>query len=296
MIDLHVHTNYSDGSDTLLEVLKKANDIGLEVLSITDHNSCDAYLELNNINNYYNGKIIIGCEITTSYKGETIEVLGYGFDLNKMVDLLNENVLKDEEKKIKEFELIKKRFNEIGVKYDINNIKFDPKIGSSRILFCNEIKKYKENDEFFYDKNSITSKMGFTRNEIYNPKSPLYVDETLLYPTLDKTISIIHETGGKTFLAHTFAYSKTIAESLDDIYDNYEFDGIECFYTTFSDEQSEYLLEFAKKRNLLISGGSDYHGTNKINHELGIGRGNLNINKNILNNWNINYFNCEDKK
>lgn len=288
MIDLHVHTNYSDGSDTLLEVLKKANDIGLETLSITDHNSCDAYLELNNINvnNYYNGKIIYGVEITTAYKGETIEVLGYDFDLDKMVDLLKKNTLKEEEKKIKEFELIKNRFIEIGVKFDINNIKFNPRIGSSRILFCNEIKKYKENYKFFYDKNSITSKMGFTRNEIYNPKSPLYVDETSLYPSLDKVISMIHETGGKAFLAHTFAYSKSIAESLNDIYDNYNFDGIECFYTTFSDEQSEFLLDFAKKRNLLISGGSDYHGVNKINHELGIGRGNLNISKNILDNWN----------
>lgn len=287
MIDLHIHTTYSDGSDSLLEALKKANDFNLEVISITDHNTCDAYLELNklNIKDYYKGKIILGVEITTSYKGETIEVLGYNFNLKGMLEFLRLNTLAEEEKNLKEFELIKNRFNEIGVKFDINNVSFDPEKWSSRIAFCNEIKKHKENEKYFYDKNSLINKMGFTRNEIYNPKSPLYVDETSLYPYLDKVIASIHECGGKAFLAHTFAYSSSIAESLDDIFDNYKFDGIECFYTTFTDEQTNYLLEFAKNRNLLISGGSDYHGINKINHELGIGSGNLNINKNILEDW-----------
>lgn len=287
MIDLHIHTTYSDGSDSLLDVLKKANDLNLEVISITDHNTCNAYLELSklNIKDYYKGKIILGVEITTLYKGEIIEVLGYDFNLEGMLKILRVNTLSEEEKNLKEFELIKNKFNEIGVKFDINNVSFDSKKWSSRIAFCNEIKKYKENDKYFYDKTSITSKMGFTRNEIYNPKSPLYVDETSLYPNLSKVISMIHECGGKSFLAHTFAYSSSIAESLDDIFDNYKFDGIECFYTTFTDEQTEYLLEFAKNRNLLISGGSDYHGVNKVNHELGIGSGNLNINKNILEEW-----------
>ena len=59
---------------------------------------------------------------------------------------------------------------------------------------------------------------------------------------------------------------------------------------TFSVEQSQYLLDFAKERNLLISGGADYHGLNKKQHELGIGSGNLNINNDIISNWTISCY------
>ena len=57
MIDLHIHTTYSDGADNLIEVLKKAEALKLEVISITDHDNCKAYRELNKINvkQYYSG-------------------------------------------------------------------------------------------------------------------------------------------------------------------------------------------------------------------------------------------------
>ena len=86
MIDLHMHTKYSDGTDTLKELLKKANDLNLEVISITDHNICTAYDELTkfNVKEYFKGNIIIGCEFTTSYKNNLIEILGYGIDYKKI--------------------------------------------------------------------------------------------------------------------------------------------------------------------------------------------------------------------
>ena len=67
--------------------------------------------------------------------------------------------------------------------------------------------------------------------------------------------------------------------------DNYNINGIECYYTTFSNEQSSFLLNICKENNLLVSGGSDYHGTFKPNVELGIGFGNLEVPDVILNNW-----------
>ena len=60
MIDLHMHTTYSDGTDTVKELLEKAEDIGLEVISITDHNTCKAYFEMEkfNVKEIYKGNII----------------------------------------------------------------------------------------------------------------------------------------------------------------------------------------------------------------------------------------------
>lgn len=291
MIDIHSHTTYSDGSSSVEELLNEAEKLNLSLLSITDHNTIQAHFELqnSNIRDKFKGKIISGIEITTTYKGETIEVLGYGFNLEMMQHFLNDNVLTFEEKQLKEYELIKNRYKDIGVIFDENNIQFNPKIESCRPAFAIEIKKYPENYKFFLNQESINTASGFTRNEVYNPKSPLYVDESSLFPSLDLTIEMIHNSGGLAFLAHTFAYSPNIANELLNIINNYELDGLECFYTTFTKEQSDYLINICKNRGMYMSGGSDFHGTRKTNHNLGTGHGNLHIDECVVDNWISDY-------
>ncbi len=291
MIDIHSHTIYSDGSSSVEQLLNEAEKLDLSLLSITDHNTIQAYFELQkfNIRDKFKGKIISGIEITTTYKGETVEVLGYGFDLETMQQFLDVYVLTFEEKQLKEYELIKNRYNDIGVIFDENNIKFDPKVESCRPAFAIEIKKHPENYKFFLNQESINTTSGFTRNEVYNPKSPLYVDESSLFPSLDLAIKMIHNSGGLAFLAHTFAYSPNIANELLNIINNYELDGLECFYTTFTKEQSDYLINICKSRGMYMSGGSDFHGTRKINHNLGTGHGNLHIDESVVDNWISDY-------
>ena len=65
----------------------------------------------------------------------------------------------------------------------------------------------------------------------------------------------------------------------------YELDGLECFYTTFTEEQSNYLINLCKERQMYMSGGSDFHGTRKVNHNLGIGHDNLSIDETIIKSW-----------
>lgn len=291
MIDIHSHTTYSDGSSSVEELLNEAEKLNLSLLSITDHNTIQAHFELqnSNIRDKFKGKIISGIEITTTYKGETIEVLGYGFDLDTMQQFLNDNVLTFEEKQLKEYELIKNRYKDIGVIFDENNIQFNPRIESCRPALTIEIKKHPENYKFFLNQESINTASGFTRNEVYNPKSPLYVDESSLFPSLETAIQMIHNSGGLAFLAHTFAYSPNIANELLNIINDYELDGLECFYTTFTREQSDYLVDVCKNRGMYMSGGSDFHGTRKINHNLGTGHGNLHIDEAVVDNWARNY-------
>lgn len=287
MIDIHSHTLYSDGSSSVDELLMEAERIGLSILSITDHNTIEAYNELKDlsIRNKFNGEIIPGIEITTTYKGETIEILGYGFELDKMQYFLDSSVKTFEEIHIMEYELIKKRYREIGVIFDENNIKFNPKKGSCHFALITEIKKYPENNKFFLYEESITANSGYARDELCNPKSMLYVDVSSLYPSLEDTILMIHKSGGLAFLAHTYAYSSNISDELLNIIDNYELDGLECFHTIFTEEQTNYLVELCKDRNLYMSGGSDFHGSRKINHDLGIGNGNLLIDESVINDW-----------
>lgn len=81
MIDLHMHTVYSDGSKTVEEILKMCEERKLEYISITDHNNCEAYYdEILKNNKIFNGKIIKGCELNAQFKDMAIEILAYNID------------------------------------------------------------------------------------------------------------------------------------------------------------------------------------------------------------------------
>ena len=86
MIDLHVHTNYSDGTWDLKKLLEEAEKAKIEVLSITDHDTIKAYKELEKIDykKIYSGKIISGVEFNTVYDGVTFHLLAYNFDYKKL--------------------------------------------------------------------------------------------------------------------------------------------------------------------------------------------------------------------
>ena len=294
MIDLHMHTSYSDGTDSVEEILKNAKQANLEIISITDHNTCNAYQEMEKINvsEFYDGNIIVGCEFTTSYDNRLIEVLGYGFDDIKVNEYLNSFYSK---------ELVNKRTNilynrlldkisDLGLIFNLSAVrekKFENEFFERRIY--EELSKHSENKELLKE-DVWNSFSDFFRKGLTNPTSKLFINHAEFKPSLKEIINLVHEAGGIIILAHPYQYKFNDTEKfLDKIYDENNFDGVECFYTTFTKKQSDYLVEFAKSRNLLISGGSDYHGSNKQHHDLGIGSGNLNISQNIISNWKIRF-------
>ncbi|MEG1008444.1 MAG: PHP domain-containing protein [Clostridia bacterium] len=97
MIDLHIHSKYSDGKKTLTEILKIADYNNLEYISITDHDNVDVYYELLNMDykKYFKGKIIKGAEIRAICNKVPIEILAYDYDLDlldKYLDYTNQKV------------------------------------------------------------------------------------------------------------------------------------------------------------------------------------------------------------
>lgn len=83
MIDLHVHSTMSDGLKTPVEIFNEAQKLKLNMLSITDHNSVDAYKEID-FSKIYDGRVILGCELTCMLDKLCIELLAYGYDLKKL--------------------------------------------------------------------------------------------------------------------------------------------------------------------------------------------------------------------
>ncbi len=122
MIDLHMHTNYSDGTDTVIELLQNAEKANLEIISITDHNTAAAYEELEKIDvaQYYGGRIIPGIEINTKVLGVPIEILGYGIDYKKMKEKIKEVFLPLEERNKIEAQRLYEKCIVAGIKFEEN--------------------------------------------------------------------------------------------------------------------------------------------------------------------------------
>lgn len=290
MIDLHIHSNNSDGSDSVEEILKKAQEKNLSCISFTDHDNCDAYdvLKKINVKKFYNGKIIKGIELKCGYKGRLIDVLGYNYNIKIMKKMLRKYYPEHgtlQEKYLKHFYIACKKMNLILTPFE--DLKWNREKDWATLVIYREIKSHPEN-ELKCSKDMWESLDTFRYNYLYNKQSDFYIDKTEDYPTLEECISIIHKAKGKAFLAHIYIYNWAIdkVEFINEIVDNYEIDGIECYYTKFTTEQIEYVLNLCEDKKLLRSGGCDYHGTNKPGINLGIGYGNLQIPDSIIDDWN----------
>lgn len=287
MIDLHIHSNYSDGSETVVSILKEAEKRKLEVISITDHDTVKAYRELDKINveNYYKGEIIPGCEFKCLYKEYKlpIEILGYGFNVKEIDNKIDENMNRNIQNRY--LSTLKEVGKSIGLHFS-ESLKIDYKDESyASAVFSKEINKYPENKKILED-NNIQIKENFYREAQNNPNSIFYIDETYDYLSADVIIELIHQTGGLAFLAHPFEYPiDNILKALEEFINNYKIDGIECYYSLFTEQQILQIEQLCEKYNLLLSGGTDFHGKSKPNISLGIGRGNLNITRDKMSNW-----------
>lgn len=291
MIDLHIHTTYSDGADSLIEVLEKTEKLGLKYISITDHDNCKAYKELENldIKKYYTGTIIPGIEIKCSYNRRLIEILGYKIDTNKMQEWADE-YYKDKTKAIlqkKYFNILCEKSKEIGLKIsEESKSNFDSEKEWASVHIYNELVKYEENKKILPE-GTLDSFNNFSKKYCGDVNSKLYIDKSADYPSLQEAIDVVKKCNGLVFLPHLFIYkwANNKKEFIDEILKNYDIDGIECMHSEFDDEQIEYLLKLTKERNYFRSGGSDYHGKNKVGINLGVGKGNLRIPEEFVEEW-----------
>ena len=292
MIDMHIHTKYSDGTYTVKEVLKKAEELGLKYISITDHDNCKAYNELKDLNvkEYYSGNIIQGIELKCLYQSRLIEVLGYNYDKEILENWLNEfyknRQRKDTQKKY--FDILYDACIKIGLEMSPKEtIKWNPENDWASVTVYQEIKSHEENKERLPEDfwNEFTA---FTKKYCADTSGPFYIDKKDDYPTLVDAIKAIKDAGGTAIVAHAFIYkwAKDKEEFIKDLHKNYDIDGFECYHSSFSEEQIDYIVNYCKENNLLMSGGSDCHGDNKQGINLAVGKGNLSIDEEILKPWN----------
>lgn len=296
VIDLHLHTKYSDGNHSVTEVLKMAevmrNKIKLEIISITDHDSVTAYQDLKNqeLRKLYQGKIISGVELSFNLDNHLYDVLGYNINADQMLKLLDQKLSLAQRLAMQNNLLIEfmKMCDKKGIEHQRNlqittgNIHEAFNVGWADI---SNFKKHPKNKKFkeYLDQNNIAN---FFKKYFSNPDSDFFVNEAKYSPTLKEAITMIHDCGGQAFLAHSFAYGLSNTEAFIEYAINCGLDGIEKYYSTHTKEQEKIIQDYADQYNLLISGGTDFHGEkSKPGIKIGIGKGNMKISIDTIKEW-----------
>lgn len=287
MVDLHTHTINSDGDYSTLDMIKEAEGSGISILSITDHNNITAYDELEKIQleNFFSGKIIVGTELEFAKDGKLFDMLGYGFDLNKIKDseiIRNGMVHSTIEGQTKILNRLKGICDSLGIIYS-KDLEIESANNMANDVILDNILCFEENSPIL-NSMGIYDRTSFYRQHFCEPNSPFYIDETDGKFDVFYVTKVIHDAGGKTFLAHPFVYKLSDLKSfLDELVSYGIIDGIECAHRKHSAEEIEWLKNYCDEHCLLKSGGSDKHTTS---HWIGYANGNQNeIENNLVEGW-----------
>jgi predicted metal-dependent phosphoesterase TrpH len=249
--DLHCHSSYSDGTKTPKEILFLAKEKWLKGLSITDHDTVDGYREdLFLLSKKLGIELITGVEISALYERETIHILGYNFDYRSS-DL--KSFLKDVKKKRFERNMkILENLEKLGMKIEekeLKSLKEKGTFGRPQIADLMVSKGYAKSFKEAFQKYLKDGGKCFVLGEKYSVKE-----------VIDK----LHEVKAKAILAHPHQIKdeRVLREVL-----NLEFDGVEvhCGYMNFPGKW----VDTAREKNWIMTGGSDFHGSEKTYTALG---------------------------
>lgn len=269
-IDLHVHSNVSDGTLTPRELVLYAEEKGLLAFALTDHDTVGGIFEAEEAAKGKDLELIPGIEISSEYKGGDIHILGLYIDyrqpefsaaLQRFVDA-REQRNREMAKKLSEHGFLV-TMEEMTEAY--------PNAVITRAHFAKYMKA----------KGYVSSFEEAFRNYI-GKNCSCYVPRTLIQP--EEAIGLIRGANGVAVLAHPLLYHMTM-EELEGMTANLKglgLEGIEVFYSMNQAGDENRVGALARRLGLVMTGGSDFHGSTKPYIDLGSGRGNLYVSDSLL--------------
>lgn len=264
-LDLHMHSNHSlDGKLDVNCILDKCALENITTVSITDHDSCDVFLDIDKTN--FEGTIIYGMEADALVGKLTYDILCYDFDLKPVRTWAHNQYGTCESRQTKIFEKLCEICDELGIEKD-DSIPYKKESEYAHAALFRMLEAIPESKKYLDDLN-IKTVTDLYRESTTNESFPLYIDMHIVWPTIEEVRDIIHQNGGKIFLAHPFKYGKE-TNAIDIINSCLPYiDGVEVCNESDLD-QVKFLYNYAKEHNLLISAGNDFHGSEK-HSELGV--------------------------
>ena len=272
--DLHAHTSFSDGSLTPTELVDLAIDSGLSAIALTDHNTIRGCEELVEAASGRDILAIPGIEFSTDYEGTELHIIALGVKPEVYPEI---NAIMDEVRERKRLAMDKLVLDliEAGYQVDAERIHDGVKGIINRAHVATELVRcgYAESRADAFDR-ILYSGGPFYKEPKYSPAGEI--------------VDFIRKIGAVSILAHPFLNLKTeerVRTFLDTV--RGRLDGIEVYYSEYTDEQTRISKALAEEYGLYVSGGSDYHGKNKPEISLGVGYGNLVIPYELIEKMNL---------
>lgn len=273
-IDLHIHTNKSDGLLSPKEIIDEAKRKQVQTIAIADHDTVDAYTD--EVYNYAkdNGiELITAVEISTKTKKCGIHVLGYNIDTSSKY--LNESLKKIRNARHDYLHNVANKLDEMNYILNINKLDMIEAVTKAHIAM--DIISNKTNEKQLLKQFGHIPSKGEFIETIMNENCPAYVKKETVTPK--EAAEIIRKAGGKVVLAHPVAYvhedNLTMNEVLE-IINDMKADGLEANYI-YTDRNNNIVNEiekwnkFAEENHLFVTIGSDFHMEDGGNHaEIGL--------------------------
>lgn len=272
-IDLHIHTNKSDGLLSPKEIIDKAKRKQVQTIAIADHDTVDAYTD--EVYNYAKDneiELITAVEISTKTKKCGIHVLGYNIDTSNKY--LNESLKKIRNARHDYLHNVANKLNEMNYILNINKLDMIEAVTKAHIAM--DIISNKTNEKQLLKQFGHIPSKGEFIETIMNENCPAYVKKETVTPK--EAAEIIRKAGGKVVLAHPVAYvhedNLTMNEILE-IINDMKADGLEANYI-YTDRNNNIVNEiekwnkFAEENHLFVTIGSDFHMEDGNHAEIGL--------------------------
>ncbi len=247
--DLHIHTTCSDGQLSPEEVIELAVDKKLTSVSITDHDTFEAYHIAKPFADEFGIDLIPGVEVTTVYNGRESHILAYYFDTE--TNYFAEFLSRQKNSRIDRIKNIVQTLQSRKIDVTYNEVWAEAagaNLGRPHIAKVLISKGYVLGFKEAFDLYLSNDKLGEIENS---------------YPDSEEAIQMIKNVGGAAVLAHpgSLYSSEEVLEFIE-----FGIDGIECIHPSHNWRRQQYYSELCESRSLLKTGGSDYHGSLEIGH------------------------------
>lgn len=269
-IDLHVHSNCSDGSCTPEELVELAIQNDLVAFALTDHDTVEGVERAMKAAEERHIQVIPGVELSCEYeispsRKKEIHILGYNLDYNQpeLCETLDAVAKERDDRNRKMCE----NLNRDGYPIDYESL---------MERFKNTIVTRAHFARFLLEKGAIPS-IDSAFKKILAQDGPYFVMRKYLTP--ERGIELIKKAGGIPVLAHPLLYKMSVTElhNLLTELKGYGLQGIEAMYSRNRGNDEAFVRKLASEYDLFITGGTDFHGANKPDLEIGRGEGNLRV-------------------
>jgi predicted metal-dependent phosphoesterase TrpH len=265
IIDLHSHTTYSDGSASPHELVMLASEAGALALAITDHDTVAGLAEGRAAAQAAGIEFIDGIEISAEYSPGTMHILGYYIDAESEALLSTLEELRDA--RDNRNPKIASRLQALGIDISYDEV---------QALAGNEVVGRPHFARVLLEKGYVES-IQDAFNRFLGKGAAAYEEKKRLSP--DESIELIHRAGGVAVLAHPYQLKLSAADT-DAMLGKLAgmgLDGVEAIYSRHSKTDRDIYSEMAARHGLLVTGGSDYHGTYKPDISIVTGLGDLRV-------------------